>query len=112
MKIDLQLKYGVVRARGTSSYNTGSHVVFQSDNAFEAMKELERLADQNEGEFTYMLIVNNDIGQDRRRRTKDRRTLQERREETRPAAETRPVVETRTSLETRRSSKERRTQDR
>ena len=87
MKIDLQLKYGVLRARGTLTYNIGHKLVFQSNNGFEALNELKRLANQNEKEFTYMLIVNNDAGQERRQRTKDRRTLQNRRQERRRAVE-------------------------
>jgi hypothetical protein len=83
MKIDLQLQYGVVRARGTLTCNIGHTLVFQSNNGFEALNELKRLANQNEKEFTYMLIVSNDAGQERRQRTKDRRTLQNRRQETR-----------------------------
>jgi hypothetical protein len=85
MKIDLQLKYGVLRARGTLTYNIGHTLVFQSNNGFEALDELKRLANQNEKEFTYMLIVHNDVGQERRQRTRDRRTSENRRQETRRA---------------------------
>src|SRR4028119_920416 len=85
MKIDLQLKYGVVRARGTLTHNIGHELVFQSNNGFEALNELKRLADLHEKEFTYMLIVKDDRGQERRQRTQERRTLQNRRQETRRA---------------------------
>jgi hypothetical protein len=87
MKIDLQLKYGVLRARGTLTYNIGHTLVFQSNNGFEALDELKRLANQNEKEFTYMLIVHNDVGQERRQLTKDRRTSENRRQETRRVVE-------------------------
>jgi hypothetical protein len=87
MKIDLQLKYGVMRARGTSTHNIGHKLVFQSNNAFEALDELKRLAGLNEKDFIYMLIVNDDRGLERRQRTKDRRTLQDRRQERRRVVE-------------------------
>jgi hypothetical protein len=87
MKMDLQLNYGVLRARGTLTYNIVHALVFQSNNGFEALNELKRLSGQNEKEFTYMLIVHNDAGQERRQLTKDRRTSENRRQETRRVVE-------------------------
>lgn len=52
----------------------------------EAVRELERLANQHEPYYIYMLMIN-DTGYEIRQRTSDRRTLHDRREEMRVAAE-------------------------
>src|SRR4028119_1387919 len=85
MKIELQSRYGVVQVRGTERHNTGHNLVFQSDDAFEAMRKLEELADQKEPEYTYILLIKKDTLHNRRQNTGDRRSLQDRREATRAA---------------------------
>jgi hypothetical protein len=58
-KINLQLKYGIVRHRGTLQYGSRHELVFESNNDFEAMKELERLATLADPLDNYSVIYNN-----------------------------------------------------
>jgi hypothetical protein len=84
----LQLKYGVVRYRGTTRHNSGHDLMFQTDHWKEAMNELERFAQLNEPEYTYMLTVNNNAGHEKRQYTADH-PLQDRRKNVRTGSDRR-----------------------
>ena len=62
MKNSLQLRYGIVRYCGTQRYHSSEELVFQSDDAFEAMQELERLANLNTAAHSYKLTFNTGRG--------------------------------------------------
>lgn len=57
-KVNLQLKYGIVKYRGTLQRGNCHELVFESHDAFEAMKELERLAVLADPLDNYSLIIN------------------------------------------------------
>jgi hypothetical protein len=57
MKIDLQLKYGVVRARDTPEGNKEQELVFQTDDALEAMQQMTAMSAANYSEYYYTIIV-------------------------------------------------------
>jgi hypothetical protein len=58
-KINLQLKYGIVKYRGPFQNGSRHELVFESHDAFAAMRELERLATVAGPLDNYSLIFNN-----------------------------------------------------
>jgi hypothetical protein len=58
-KVDLKLKYGIVKYRGTVQYRSHHELVFESHDVLETMKELERLATLAGPMDNYTLIINN-----------------------------------------------------
>jgi hypothetical protein len=56
-QLNQQRKYGVVRFRGTVHFNRNHEMVFQSDDAVEAMNELERRCADDDVVHGYTLII-------------------------------------------------------
>jgi hypothetical protein len=56
-QLNQQRKYSVVRFRGTVQFNRDHELVFQSDDAPEAMNELERRCADDNGVHGYTLII-------------------------------------------------------
>lgn len=50
-------KFGVVRFQGTVQFNKNHELAFQTDDAVEAMHELERLCAEDDEGHGYMLII-------------------------------------------------------
>jgi hypothetical protein len=56
--LNLQLKYGVVRFKGTLEHNKDHELVFQSDDPTEAMQNLEQRCISDGPDHGYMVIFN------------------------------------------------------
>ena len=57
---NLQLKYGVMRFKGTLQHNKDHELVFQSDDPTEAMQNLERRCLADGLDYGYMIIFHED----------------------------------------------------
>ena len=57
-QLGLQHKYGVVCFRGTTRFTCEHTLLFQSDDAIEAMKTLEKMAVLLDAEHDLMLVAN------------------------------------------------------
>lgn len=53
----LTKKYGIIRFHGTLMHNANHVLVFESDDAVEAMRELELRCAEDDPHHGYMLVV-------------------------------------------------------